>query len=39
MELMITLIATLFIVNLLIVRLMARRNRDFTSQIHTLCAA
>jgi hypothetical protein len=39
MELVITLIVALFVVNLLIVRSMARRNRDFASQIHTLCAA
>lgn len=39
MSLMITAIVVLFALNLLIVRLMVRRNRDFTSDIHTLCAA
>ena len=39
MFLMITLIAVLFALNLLIVRLMVSRNRNFTSDIHTLCAA
>jgi multisubunit Na+/H+ antiporter MnhC subunit len=39
MSLMITAIVVLFALNLLIVRLMVRRSRDFTSDIHTLCAA
>jgi hypothetical protein len=39
MFLVITLIVALFVVNLLIVRSMARRHRDFASEIHTLCTA
>lgn len=39
MFLMISLIAVLFALNLLIVRLMVRRSRNFTSDIHTLCVA
>jgi hypothetical protein len=39
MELVITLIVVLFVVNLLIVRAMARRSRGFASEIHTQCAA